>query len=214
MNETKKNTKKIENTEKKYEKIFGKNSNFYQLKDYKDVLGFIDAYKQAFDGFDENLNTTLIERWESVNRNRQQAKLSVELFKRMQPIALVDKYQAYQLLSYQWQIISADLEMMQTEGFKATTQVDPNTIIKKVKGKETEVQDGWKGHILPFDLVQKTHLNNELLALAKQETRLAEITSLFEEILESLSEDEKEAETIKESNDGFVHAQVTKEAKA
>ena len=30
----------------------------------------------------------------------------------------------------------------------------------------------------------------------------------------SLSEDEKEAETIKESNDGFVNAKVTKEAKA
>lgn len=184
------------------------------IAQHPQLHAFIDTYNQAFDGFDEYLNTTLIAGWESVNRNQQKAQLSVELFKRMQPIALVDKYQAYQLLSDQWQIISADLEMMQTEGFKATTQVDPNMIIKKVKGKETEVQDGWKGHIMPFDLVQKTHLNNQLLALAKQETRLAEITSLFEEILESLSEDEKEAETIKESNDGFVNAQVTKEAKA
>ncbi|MDW2009938.1 type I restriction-modification system subunit M [Vibrio sp. Vb0301] len=183
------------------------------IAQHPQLLAFIDAYNQAFDGFDEYLNTTLIEGWECVNRNQQQAQLSIELFKRMQQIALVDKYQAYQLLSDQWQSISADLEMMQTEGFDATKQVDPNMIIKKVKGKETEVQDGWKGHILPFNLVQKTHLNNELLALAKQEARLAEITSLFEEILESLSEDEKEAETIKESNDGFVNAQVTKEAK-
>ncbi|WP_045388072.1 type I restriction-modification system subunit M [Vibrio rotiferianus] len=183
------------------------------IAQHPQLLAFIEAYNQAFDGFDDYLKTTLIDSWEDVNRNRQQVQLSVELFKRMQPIALVDKYQAYQLLSDQWQIISADLEMMQTEGFKATTQVDPNMIIKKVKGKETEVQDGWKGHIMPFDLVQKTHLNNELLALAKQDARLAEITSLFEEILESLSEDEKEAETIKESNDGFVNAQVTKEAK-
>ncbi len=183
------------------------------IAQHPQLLAFIQAYNQAFDSFDEYLKNTLIDRWEDVNRNRQQAKLSVELFKCMLPIALVDKYQAYQLLSDQWQIISADLEMMQTEGFKATTQIDPHMVIKKVKGKETEVQDGWKGHILPFDLVQKTHLNNELLALAKQDARLAEITSLFEEILESLSEDEKEAETIKESNDGFVNAQVTKEAK-
>ncbi|MDK9757928.1 N-6 DNA methylase, partial [Vibrio sp. D173a] len=183
------------------------------IAQHPQLLAFIDAYNQAFDGFDEYLNTTLIKGWESVNRNQQQAQLSVELFKRMQPIALVDKYQAYQLLSDQWQIISADLEMMQTEGFKATTQVDPNMIIKKVKGKETEVQDGWKGHIMPFDLVQKTHLNNELLALAKQEARLAEITSLFEEVLESLSDEEKEAETVKESGDGFANAQVSKEAK-
>ncbi|MEP0176919.1 MAG: type I restriction-modification system subunit M [Paraglaciecola sp.] len=184
------------------------------IAQHPQLRAFIDAYNQAFNGFDEYLNTTLIEGWESVNRNRQQAQLSVELFKRMQPIALVDKYQAYQLLSDQWQIISADLEMMQTEGFKATTQVDPHMVIKKVKGKESEVQDGWKGHIMPFELVQTTHLNEDVQALARQESRLAEITAMFEEILESLSEDEKEAETIKESNDGFVNAQVSKEAKA
>ncbi|MEQ6345443.1 type I restriction-modification system subunit M [Vibrio cyclitrophicus] len=184
------------------------------ITQHPQLSSFIGTYNQAFDGFDEYLKTTLIDGWQKVNRNQQEAQLSVELFTRLSAIALVDKYHAYQLLSDQWQIIGADIEMMQTEGFAATKQVDPNLVIKKVKSKETEVQDGWKGHIMPFDLVQKTHLNDELLALAKQENRLAEITSSLDEILESLSEEEKEAETIKESNDGFVNAQVSKEAKA
>lgn len=111
-------------------------------------------------------------------------------------------------------MISADLEMMQTEGFATTKQVDPNIVVKKVKGKDTEVQDGWKGHIMPFDLVQQTYLSDDLAALAKQENRLVEIASTLEEILESLSEEDKEQDTVKESKDAFVNAEVAKAAKA
>ncbi|QCI70004.1 MULTISPECIES: type I restriction-modification system subunit M [Vibrio] len=181
------------------------------------VVEFIAGYEQAFAGFDDDLNTKLIQDWEGVKRNQQEASLSVELFNRLSPIALIDKYQAYQLLNNQWQIISADLEMMQTEGFDATKQVDPNIVIKKTNGKDTEVQDKatpWKGHILPFALVQKTHLSDDLAVLAKQENRLAEISSSLEDILESLSEDDKELATVKESKDAFVNAEVAKAAKA
>ncbi|EPD5461291.1 hypothetical protein ACSBIU_005162 [Klebsiella variicola] len=104
--------------------------------------------------------------------------------------------------------------MMQTEGFAATKQVDPNIVIKKKDGKDTEVQDGWKGHILPFDLVQQTYLSNDLKALADKETRLAEIASALEEILESLTEEDKEQDTVKESKDGFANAELSKAAKA
>lgn len=186
------------------------------ISNHPQVVEFIASYKQAFAGFDDYLNTTLIKEWKGVKRNQQEALLSVELFKRLSPIALIDKYQAYQCLNNQWQIISADLEMMQTEGFDATKQVDPNIVIKKTNGKEAEVQDKatpWKGHILPFSLVQKTYLSDDLAALAKQENRLAEISSTLEEILESLSEEDKEQNTVKESKDAFVNAEVAKAAK-
>ncbi|EPC4026536.1 type I restriction-modification system subunit M [Aeromonas salmonicida] len=194
------------------------------ITQHPQVFEFISAYNQAFAGdshgvsgnrsFDEYLNDELIQGWQEVNRNQQETVLSTELFNRLAPIALIDKYQAYQYLSNQWQVISADLEMMQTEGFAATKQVDPNIVVKKVKGNDTEVQDGWKGHIMPFDLVQQTHLSDDLAALAKQEDRLAKIASSLEELLESLSEEEKEQDTVKESKDGFANAEVAKAAKA
>ncbi|EGR4140875.1 Type I restriction-modification system, DNA-methyltransferase subunit M [Vibrio cholerae] len=194
------------------------------IAQHPQVIEFISAYNQAFAGgshgvsgnrsFDEYLNDELIQGWQEVNRNQQETVLSTELFNRLAPIALIDKYQAYQYLSNQWQVISADLEMMQTEGFAATKQVDPNIVVKKVKGNDTEVQDGWKGHIIPFALVQQTHLSDDLAALAKQEDRLAKIASSLEEILESLSEEEKEQNTVKESKDGFANAEVAKAAKA
>jgi type I restriction enzyme M protein len=184
------------------------------ITQHPQVVKFINTYSQAFNGYDEYLNTTLIQGWQTVNRNQQEAQLSTELFTRLVPIALIDKYQAYQHQNNQWQIISADLEMMQTEGFASTKQVDANMVIKKKAGKDTEVQDGWRGHILPFELVQQAYLSDDLQALAQQETRLAEIASTLEEILESLTEEEKEADTIKESKDGFVNAEVGKAAKA
>jgi len=191
------------------------------ITQHPQVVEFISAYNQAFAGingnnsFDDYLHTRLIQGWKSVNRNLQEPELSIELFTRLAPIALIDKYQAYQFLNNQWQVISADLEMMQTEGFAATKQVDPNIVIKKKDGKDVEVQDGWKGHIMPFDLVQQTYLSDDLAALAKQENRLVEIASTQEEILESLSEEEdKEQDTVKESKDGFANAEVAKAAKA
>ena len=192
------------------------------ISDHPQVREFITTYNQAFTGvngngsYDDYLNTTLIKKWETVNRNQVEADLSEELFNRLAPIALVDKYQAYQHQNNQWQTISADLEMMQTEGFAATKQVVANMVIKKQKGKEVEVQDAntpWKGHILPFDLVQQTYLSDELLALSEQEARLTDIASQLEEILESLSEEDREQATIKDSKDGFVNAEVGKAAK-
>lgn len=183
------------------------------ISSHPQVVEFIATYKQAFAGFDDDLNTKLIKGWQGVNRNQQEASLSADLFNRLSPITLIDKYQAYQLLNNQWQIISADLEMMQTEGFDATKQVDANIVIKKKDGKDTEVQNGYKGHIMPFDLVQQTYLSDDLAALAQQENRLAEIASTLEEILESLSEEDKEQDTVKESKDGFANAEVAKAAK-
>ncbi|MDL5167228.1 type I restriction-modification system subunit M [Proteus faecis] len=183
------------------------------ISQHAEVLAFIKHYNQAFNGFDDHLNHQLIQNYKDVNRNQQEEALSAELFTRLAPIALIDKYQAYQFLNNQWQVISADLEMIQTEDFSATKKVDPNMVIKKKNGKDIEVQDGWKGHILPFDLVQQTYLSDDLQALTAQETRLAEITSALEEIFESLTEEEKEQETVKESKDGFANTEVGKAAK-
>ncbi|MCK7633665.1 MULTISPECIES: type I restriction-modification system subunit M [unclassified Shewanella] len=184
------------------------------ISQHTQIHRFIEAYNQAFSGFDQYLQETLIHNWQTVNRNQQDTLLGIELFKRLTPIALIDKYQAYQYVNNQWQIINADLEMIQTEGFAATKQVDPNMVIKKKDGKDTEVQDGWKGHILPFDLVQTTCLSNDLQALTKQEERLATIASELDELFNAFDEDEKEADIFTEEKDSFVNATISKEAKA
>lgn len=188
------------------------------ITQHSEVKSFAQSYADAFGDFDGYLKTELIIQWNTIKINQHESVLNQALFFRLEKtalndITLIDKYQAYQLLNNHWQTIAADLEMLQTEGFEANKRVDPNMVNKKVKGKDTEVQEGWKGHILPFDLVQTTYLPDELQALQQQEQRLAEISAEVEAILDSLAEEEKERDTIKESKDGFVNAAVGKEAK-
>jgi type I restriction enzyme M protein len=66
---------------------------------------------------------------------------------------------------------------------------------------------------MPFELVQKTYLKEELQSLKNKENRLFEISAEFEEILDSLSEEEKELETVNEAQNGFVTKAITKEIK-
>ncbi|MCF6204535.1 MAG: type I restriction-modification system subunit M [Methylococcaceae bacterium] len=187
------------------------------IKQHSDVKTFIESYEASFGTFNKFLSnkllTPLLNKEESGNISKQEAVLSNEIFSRLKTISLCDKYEAYQLLNDSWINIAVDLEIIQTEGYAATKQVDPNMVLKKVKGKEQEVQEGWMGHIMPFELVQKTYLKDELQNLQKKENRLAEISAEYETILDSLLEEEKEADTIKESGDDFINAAVIKEAK-
>jgi len=178
-----------------------------------DIQAFITRFNTSFETLNSFLKKELLEQCQSLKIQREQTILANDIFARLENTPLIDKYEAYQILDDNWHTIATDLEIIQTEGFEATNQVDANMVIKKKNGKEVEEQEGWRGHIIPFDLVQTTYLQEELEALKIKEERLLEITALYEEIVESLSEEEKELEMVKESKDGFVNAQVAKEAK-
>ena len=149
-----------------------------------------------------------------VNISKEEGVLSDDIFRRLSGIPLVNAYDAYQILDNDWSKIAVDLEIIQTEGFAATKQVDPNMIVKKKDGKDQEVQDGWAGHVLPFELVQAALLSDDLIALKADEDRLAEITAAYEEALESLSEEEKEKEFVNEDKTAFIWTEVKKAIKA
>jgi type I restriction enzyme M protein len=183
------------------------------IREHADVAGFIDAFAVAFKDFDRFLRKRLLTDIEAVNVTNEEATLSEAIFKRLSPIPLIDKYEAYQLLDDEWNGISIDLEIIQTEGFAATKKVDPRMVIKKKEKKDVEVQDGWIGHILPFDLVQQTLLNGEYRSLKDKEARLAEIGAEREECLDSFSEEEKDGDSFNDGKDDFAVTALTREAK-
>jgi type I restriction enzyme M protein len=139
--------------------------------------------------------------------------LSNDIFNRLVGIKLVDKYEAYQLLDNEWNKIKVDLEIIQTEGFEATKVVDPNMITRKKGDSEEEIQQGWVGKIMPFALVQEIYLKEELNSLREKENEVQEIAAAYEELLEKLTEEDKELEIVNEAKDAFVNAQIIKEAK-
>lgn len=177
------------------------------------VQKFATNFNTVFSNFDAYLKVELLTNWNTVKINREKTTLSDDVFKRLQNIPLIDKYEAYQLLDDKWDVIKVDLEIMQTEGFQATKKVDPNMVVKKKNGKDHEIQDGWLGRIMPFELVQDKYLRKEVKSILDKENRVLEIMSEYEELLDKLSEEDKEAEAVNETQDGFVNAVVIKEAK-
>ena len=147
------------------------------------VTEFVSEYKKSFNDFDQLLRVELLDNMQALNVAQEESVLSDAIFSRLEGIPLVDRYGAYQLLDDEWGRIASDLEIIQSEGFAATKQVDQNIVIKKKDGKEHEVQDGWAGHVLPFDLVQKNLLADDLTALAKLKDRLSEISGVYEILL-------------------------------
>lgn len=181
---------------------------------HPDVVAFKTAFQNAFGDFDAYLKSALIDGMTNLNAANEEARLSNEIFARLAEIPLVDRYAAYQLLDDDWKKISIDLEIIQTEGFAATKQVDPNLVLKKKDGKDAEVQDGWVGHVLPFELVQSVKMHDEVAALRTREARLAEIAGEYESYLDELSEEDKEQNFVNEAKDAFVATEVKKAIKA
>ena len=185
-------------------------------RQHLEVMQFSQAFSSAFDGFKPWLHAELIGKMLTLQVPRQEALICDQLFARLAKVgtvSLIDKYQAYQVLDDHWQSIAVDLEILQTEGFGSTRVVDPNFVIKKKDGKDVEVQEGWKGRILPFDLVQLAHHKQELDALRKKEAELTEVVAQLDDLLESFSDEDKSKDTFNESGEKFVAAAVTKEAK-
>lgn len=180
------------------------------IKNNKDVLQFIKNYMLRFGDLGAYLDSILIANATTINIPKTQEIIANNIFMRFVDTTLIDPYGAYEIFEDKFTEISGDLELIQTEGIKAVTQVDPNMVVKKKNGKDVEVQEGWKGHILPFDLVQDICLSERKRDLKEKQEKLAEIPSSYEEILESLSEDDKEiiSEALNDTNDAFVFKNI------
>lgn len=183
------------------------------IKENADIVNFEAAFKTAFESFGAYLKEKLITKMGEVEISKEETILSHDIFKRLETIPLINKYEAYQLLDDDWVKIAIDLEIIQTEGFQATKLVDPNIVIKKKDGKDQEVQEGWLGHVIPFELVQTTLLKKDYDALKARENRLSEIPSEYDEIIDSLTEEDKDSDILNEPNDAFVAKEVAKKIK-
>ncbi len=207
------------------EQLFEKINNNYSSVKVEDIKSyilnnngvkeFVEKYNLVFDSFDKYLENELITNYESINISKEESVIAQDIFNRIENISLIDKYSAYQLLDDDWKQISVDLEIIKTEGFEVTKIVEPNMVTKKKDGKDVEVQEGYIGRIIPFELIQKEKLSDKLDSILKCERRLEEINSMYTETLEELTEEEKDelSFALNDDKDSFVNAEITKFAK-
>ncbi|MDY2775812.1 MAG: type I restriction-modification system subunit M [Streptococcus infantarius] len=196
------------------------NASTYQLKvpdikkavfSHPEIQQFFETSRKVFSDIPQYMREELIDHINEVHVQREEEKLARYIFKCLESMPLIDKYDAYEKLDTQWQYMQTDIEILQTEGFDAAKQVDPNLVIKKKSGKEVEVQEGWLGHVFPFDLVQKELLADEVNSISNKENRLNDISAEIEELFEELPEEEKDF--VNDAKDAFVNAKVKKAQK-
>ncbi len=177
------------------------------------IRKFKDDFLNKFSDFDSFLYSRTINNLENPNIGNEKQIISNELFKRLEATKLIDKYDAYQLFSNVWEIISLDLETINIEGNEVLTKVNPNMVTKKRSGQNVEVQEGYVGAIIPFEITQKRFFLDEIEDIENKENRINEIASSMEELFENLDEEAKENEFINEDKTSFINAEVIKYVK-
>ena len=180
----------------------------------KDVLKYITSFVSSFADFKTYLHNELIVNLKTINQDQEETFIADEMFKRLVAIPLIDKYNAYQILDDQWTNITTDIEIIKTEGFSSITKVDPKMITKKKGNEEFEVQNGWRGHIIPFELVQKEHQGEELENIESLNSKIDEINSKISELFEEVSEDDKSNDCIDSENGEFITKEVESYSKS
>ncbi len=161
------------------------------IQNHSDIIAFEDNFKTAFSDFKDYLKNELIVNVENLSIATEEDRISENIFARLNDIPLVDKYTAYQFLDDEWTKIANDIEILQIEGINAA----------KITGE---------GAIFDFELVQKNMLFTEYTALKDKEERLSQIPSEYEEIIDSLSEEQKESEALNDKGDKFAKSGLTK----
>lgn len=178
-----------------------------------DVKTYRSNFNTVFGDFYAYLRNELIAGLDSLDSVREEAKISNNIFDRLKGIPLIDKYDSYQILDDKWSKIAVDLEIISTEGKSSITKVDPNMVTKKKNDKEVEVQEGYIGHVIPFELVQAEFFNSELEDIKNKENRIDEINSRISELFEEVSEDDKEDDCIDNEKGEFVAKQISQRVK-
>lgn len=169
------------------------------IEENEAVKGFVQHFNDAFSELQECLTERLIVNMPDVQPVKEENEIGNYIFRKLEKIPLVDKYKAYQILDDCWTDIAIDFDIINSEGKASIKAVDQNMVLKK----EKEIQEGWKGRILPFELVQRVLLAEELHVIAEKENRAAEIAATYDELIDSLSEEEKESDILNEAQDAF-----------
>ena len=177
-----------------------------------DLKKYQAEFNDSFKELDSYLQDKLINHMNDIIPSKEEGNIATYIFDRVEQNKLLDKYTAYQYLDNEWQRISIDLEIIKTEGFSATKKVDPNMVTKKKDGKDIEIQEGWVGHVIPFDLIQEVKLKSQKDSIKMIEEKLSSISNDCSEILESIDEEDKESnnELFSEEKDAFVASEITK----
>ncbi|WP_167142680.1 type I restriction-modification system subunit M [Canibacter zhoujuaniae] len=173
------------------DRIKAGNSLADSVHQHPSVAAFEASFTSAFTGWPQSLKTRLIYHLADVEMTTIEAELRTELFQRLAHVPIIDDYSVYQIFANHWKETGRDLEVLKGQGWDQVRRVEPHYVIKKVKGVDKEVQEGYFGTVLPFELVQQELLAEDFSELEALHTRLAQAEERVSELFDSLTEEQR-----------------------
>ena len=120
------------------------------------------------------------------------AAIAEEILTNFEPVTLIDKYDAYEvLLSYWNETMSDDVYILVQDGYKAIRDIDVfyKDADNKKTGVKTQKETGWEGKLVPKALVIEMFFVSEQKAINDMETVIAAAQANIDEMIDSADED-------------------------
>jgi type I restriction enzyme M protein len=179
----------------------GIRDTIYNDRDFSIYFGKVEA---AFENWKAGVDKKLRKIDNSIKPKMMIDDIARQIIERFEPVTLVDKYDAYEvLLSYWNETMSDDVYLLIQDGYKTIREIEVfrKTITKKKKdGTETTKtsETGWDGKLIPKSLIVEMFFAKEKKSIDGAELVVAEKQSQLDELLEIDEEsDEYDEDKIK-----------------
>lgn len=155
-----------------------------------DVQAFLNKFRGTSEEFRKYLVRTLIS-YDAVPSMHD--AIVEKLFETYKNQPLVDVYRVFQAFADNWMIVDADLARLESEGWDICAETEPNMVTKKdSKTKKTvEEQKGWKGKIMPFELVKAVFFADDFDKMSKLTAEADAKATEYADIWENMNEEAK-----------------------
>lgn len=156
----------------------------------KDVQDFLESFNAVSEEFRKYLVGTLINR-DAVPSVHDE--IITKLFEDYKNQPLVDVYRVFQAFADNWMIVDSDLARLEAEGWDICAETEPNMVTKKdSKTKKTvEEQKGWKGKVMPFELVKTVFFASDFDKMSRLTAEADNKASEYADIWENMDEEAK-----------------------
>jgi type I restriction enzyme M protein len=156
-----------------------------------DFSVYADKVETAF----ENWKKRVDEKLRAINKSTKPKRLITEIagyiLEEYEPVILVDKHDAYEvLLSYWNEVMSDDVYMLVQDGYKTIREIEVfyKTVENKKTGEKKKKYKGWDGKLIPKSLVIEMFFATEQKAIDDTELIIMAAQNELDEMIENAEE--------------------------
>jgi len=176
---------KLQNSIKNITEIVLGHKNIVSLskKLEKKITEYISKYWNELKSVTTEINLTDLEE-----------RMLIEIKQILKEFAIIDVYTGYQVIAEIWKYsLFHDTELIANEGFYTVARIrEPNMVTKGTGDKKREEQEGWKGKIIPNDLIAQMIYAKEQIKIEAKRNKIQELEMELSDLVESAKVEDSE----------------------